>query len=118
MQRGPEGAAAHWEPHNHHPSWQQHLSVRRGRKRDLPPRDRLQLKLWRQGCVPWRPELLPWRLKWLKGEIEQQRQQREAEELKKKEDEDLFRRKVRGSVGRLSRRVREMEGAGQGSSGT
>ncbi|XP_077175126.1 uncharacterized protein LOC143841222 [Paroedura picta] len=54
----------------------------------------------------------------LKGEIEQQRQQREAEELKKKEDEDLFRRKVRGSVGRLSRRVREMEGAGQGSSGT
>ncbi|XP_077200427.1 uncharacterized protein LOC143840841 [Paroedura picta] len=54
----------------------------------------------------------------LKGELEQQRQQREAEELKKKEDEELFRRKVRGSVGRLSRRVRELEGAGEGSSGT
>ncbi|XP_077203950.1 uncharacterized protein LOC143842604 isoform X1 [Paroedura picta] len=54
----------------------------------------------------------------LKGELEQQRQQREAEELKKKEDEDLFRRKVRGTMGRLCRRVREMEGAGEGSSGT
>ncbi|XP_077207280.1 uncharacterized protein LOC143844167 [Paroedura picta] len=54
----------------------------------------------------------------LKGELEQQRQQREAEELKKKEDEDLFRRKVRGTVGRLCRRVREMEGAGEGSGGT
>ncbi|XP_077180306.1 uncharacterized protein LOC143830971 [Paroedura picta] len=52
----------------------------------------------------------------LKGEMERQRQQREAEELKKKED--LFRRKVRGTMGRLCRRVREMEGAGEGSSGT
>ncbi|XP_077197711.1 ribokinase isoform X2 [Paroedura picta] len=31
-------------PHNHHPRWQKHLSVRRGRKRDLPPQDRLQLR--------------------------------------------------------------------------
>ncbi|XP_077158760.1 uncharacterized protein LOC143820178 [Paroedura picta] len=54
----------------------------------------------------------------LKGEMERQRQQREAEELKKKEDKDLFRRKVRGTMGRLCRRVREMEGAGEGSSGT
>ncbi|XP_077180385.1 coiled-coil domain-containing protein 88B isoform X2 [Paroedura picta] len=54
----------------------------------------------------------------LKGEMERQKQQREAEELKKKEDEQLFRSKVRVSVGRLSRRVREIEGAGQGSSGT
>ncbi|XP_077192434.1 uncharacterized protein LOC143840041 [Paroedura picta] len=53
----------------------------------------------------------------LKGEIEQHRQQREAEELKKKEDEELFRRKVRGTVGRLCRRVRAMEGAGEGSGG-